>query len=156
MFLGKIRNRRTSAEKDETDKNASIAAQEERNYNKPYPKPTRQYTKKYTQREWNRFKPAQQEILTSRYTVVLTDHQTRNEKIKKTAKKVNLKNFDKGMKKFGSAQDTFWKEWDKGFSDAGMKSKRKTTIYGEKSSDNNSSKIYGNPSKKVKAKTWKW
>ena len=143
MFLGKIRNRRTSAEKDETDKNASIAAQEERNYNKPYPKPTRRYVKKYTQREWNRFKPAQQEILTSRYTVVLTDHQTRNEKIKRNAKKVNLKNFDKGMKKFSSAQNQFWSDWDKGFASSGMK--KKATVFGEQS---NSSSIFGKPSSK--------
>ena len=154
MFLGKIRKTKSANSpyiddsaltqtKDEKSKNASIAAQEERDYSKPYPKFTRQYKKKYTQKEWNRFKPAQQEILTSRYTVELTDHETRNQKIKRHAKKVNLKNFDKGMKKFGDAQDTFWHEWDKGFKDAGMKK-----------SGSGMDKIYGKKSNKSKALKW--
>lgn len=159
MFLGKLRNRRSKEDKEDTNNNAAKAAAYQRINNQGTRLgqtdiiiPKKKDKKQYTQREWNRFGTNQQDILSNRYEVTIPDHETRNEKIKRNAKKINLKNFDKGMQKFGDAQDQFWKEWDKGMTDAGMGKKKQTSIYGEKSSTNNTNRIYGKPSKKSNKK----
>ena len=77
-------------------------------------------TKHYTQKQWDKFPILSQEILTDKFNVIITDHQTKQEKRKKIIKPINFKNFDKGMTKFNNAQKTSWSSWDKGFKKAGM------------------------------------
>jgi hypothetical protein len=145
MFLGKIRNRISRFEKERTENNAARAAAIERHNSKgkrfgqtDIIIPQEKEKKSYTQKEWSRFGDNQKDILTNRYEVTLSNHQTRNEKIKSTAKKINMKNFDKGMAKFDGAQKQFWSEWDKGMGNSGMK---KGSIYPKKS-NNKKSRIF--------------
>ena len=69
-------------------------------------------TRKYfTAREWNRFKNNDyfdmQEMLCKKYDVILTDYQTRREKIFCVLKKINLKNLDKGITGFSKLVHSF-------------------------------------------------
>ena len=69
-------------------------------------------TRKYfTAREWNRFKDNDyfdmQEMLCQKYDVILTDYQTRREKVFSALKKINLKNFDKGVTEFSKLVQSF-------------------------------------------------
>jgi len=62
--------------------------------------PSRFIVKKYTTKEWKRFNPNIQAELSRRYTVVLTDHKTRQEKMK--VMKSRLKSgFKKGISNIG-------------------------------------------------------
>ena len=81
-----------------------------------------------TMKEWNRFNINDQQILTTRYQIILTDHQTRNEKIVIALKKITLKNFDTAMSKFDKHQKSFWKSFDEGFNKAGV-TKRKVKVF---------------------------
>lgn len=137
VFLGKVRNlkqKREEKEKEEFD--AARAAQIELVKDSPKKK----IVKKYTQKEWNRFTTSKQQLLSNRYHVILTDHQTKGEKWKKRAKKINLKNFDKGMQVFKEKQDEFWREWDKGFDNAGF----------SKSKGSKSDRIFGTSKKNTR------
>ena len=69
-------------------------------------------TRKYfTVREWNRFKSKgsfdMQEMLCQKYDVILTDYQTKREKVFAALKKINLKNFDKGISEFSKLVQSF-------------------------------------------------
>jgi len=69
-------------------------------------------TRKYfTVREWNRFKSKgsfdMQEMMCQKYDVILTDYQTKREKVFSALKKINLRNFDKGMTEFSKLVQFF-------------------------------------------------
>ena len=77
----------------------------------------------YTVKEWNKFKGNDyfdmQEMLCQRYDVILTDYQTKREKIFSVLKKINLKNLDKGItgfsklvQSFGGSMDQLTREID--------------------------------------------
>ena len=77
----------------------------------------------YTVKEWNKFKSNDyfdmQDMLCQRYDVVLTDYQTKREKIFSVLKKINLKNLDKGItgfsklvQSFGGSMDQLTREID--------------------------------------------
>jgi len=61
--------------------------------------------KLYTVKEWNRFSEQVKEKLTQQCDVILSDHETKNEKLKRYCKAINMKNFDKCMKMFDSGMD---------------------------------------------------
>ena len=81
-------------------------------------------TRKYfTVSEWDRFKNNDyfdmQEMLCQKYDVILTDYQTKREKIFSVLKKINLKNLDKGItgfsklvQSFGGSMDQLTREID--------------------------------------------
>lgn len=60
--------------------------------------PSRFVVKKYTVKEWKRFNPNIQAELSRRYTVTLTDHKSRDEKIKMLKGKIR-----QGITNFGTA-----------------------------------------------------
>ena len=69
-------------------------------------------TRKYfTVREWNRFKNNDyfdmQETLCQKYEVILTDYKTKREKVFSALKKINLKNFDRGVTEFSKLVQSF-------------------------------------------------
>ena len=67
--------------------------------------------KYFTAREWNRFKSKgsfdMQEMMYQKYDVILTDYQTKREKVFSALKKINLRNFDKGMTEFSKLVQFF-------------------------------------------------
>jgi hypothetical protein len=74
-------------------------------------------TRKYfTAREWNRFKDNDyfdmQEMLCQKYDVILTDYKTKREKIFSALKKINLRNFDKGVSEFSKLVQSFGSSMD--------------------------------------------
>ena len=81
-------------------------------------------TRKYfTVKEWNRFKSNDyfdmQDMLCQKYDVILTDYQTKREKLFSVLKKINLKNLDKGItgfsklvQSFGGSMDQLTREID--------------------------------------------
>jgi len=84
------------------------------------------YTKYYTVKQWGKLDKYaekingeeitwQQKIL-EKYQVILTDHQTKSEKIKGILSKFNGKNLDRainGFKKGADKMDAVFKTWDK-------------------------------------------
>ena len=66
----------------------------------------------FTVREWNKFAWSMQEILCKKYDVILTDYQTRKEKIVLLLRKINMKNFNKGMDTFNKSLNKFSKTVD--------------------------------------------
>ena len=77
----------------------------------------------YTVKEWNKFKSNDyfdmQDMLCQKYDVILTDYQTKREKIFSVLKKINLKNLDKGItgfsklvQSFGGSMDQLTREID--------------------------------------------
>ena len=77
----------------------------------------------YTVKEWSKFKRNDyfdmQDMLCQRYDVILTDYQTKREKIFSFLKKINLKNLDKGItelsnlvQSFGGSMDQITREID--------------------------------------------
>ena len=67
--------------------------------------------KYFTVKEWNRFKNNDyfdmQDMLCQRYDVILTDYKTKREKVFSILKKINLKNFDKGVTGFSKLVQSF-------------------------------------------------
>ena len=67
--------------------------------------------KYFAVKEWNCFKNNDyfdmQEMLCQKYDVILTDYQTRREKVFSALKKINLKNFDKGVTEFSKLVQSF-------------------------------------------------
>ena len=65
----------------------------------------------YTVKEWNKFKSNDyfdmQDMLCQRYDVILTDYQTKREKIFSVLKKINLENLDKGITGFSKFVQSF-------------------------------------------------
>ena len=108
-------------------------------------------TRKYfTVEEWQKFKQNDyfdmQEMLCQKYDVILTDYKTKREKIFSVLKKINLKNFDKGITEFsklvqlfGGSMDQLTREIDS--------PKRKGSHYKKTTSrsknDNNLNSIWG-------------
>ena len=79
--------------------------------------------KYFTVKEWNRFKNNDyfdmQDMLCQKYDIILTDYQTKREKIYSALKKINLKNLDKGItgfsklvQSFGGSMDQLTREID--------------------------------------------
>ena len=69
-------------------------------------------TRKYfTVKEWNCFKNNDyfdmQDMLCQKYDVILTDYKTKREKVFSALKKINLKNFDKGVTEFSKLVQSF-------------------------------------------------
>jgi hypothetical protein len=69
-------------------------------------------TRKYfTVREWDRFKNNDyfdmQDMLCQKYDVILTDYQTKREKVFSALKKISLRNFDKGVTEFSKLVQSF-------------------------------------------------
>ena len=69
-------------------------------------------TRKYfTVKEWNRFKSKDsfdmQVMLCQKYDVILTDYKTKREKVFSALKKINLKNFDRGVTEFSKLVQSF-------------------------------------------------
>ena len=69
-------------------------------------------TRKYfTVKEWNRFKNNDyfdmQDMLCQKYDVILTDYKTKREKLFSALKKINLRNFDKGVSEFSKFVQSF-------------------------------------------------
>ena len=155
-LLGKVRFRKQrKEEKRIQSEKASIQAEYElekrtKKDGTLKPVPTQKFRKKFTTKQWNKFTDDQKQILSNRYEVILTDHETRKEKWTRRAKQVNLKNFDKGMKKFDEKQKEFWNEFDKGFENAGM-SKSKMSVMGGSKPKDNAALIFGK-TKKSKSK----
>ena len=67
--------------------------------------------KYFAVKEWNRFKNNDyfdmQEMLCQKYDVILTDYQTKREKLFSALKKINLKNLDKGITEFSKLVQSF-------------------------------------------------
>ena len=65
----------------------------------------------YTVKEWSKFKRNDyfdmQDMLCQRYDVILTDYQTKREKLFSVLKKINLKNLDKGISGFSKLVQSF-------------------------------------------------
>ena len=65
----------------------------------------------YTVKEWNKFKGNDyfdmQDMLCQRYDVILTDYQTKREKLFSALKKISLRNFDKGVTEFSRLVQSF-------------------------------------------------
>ena len=102
----------------------------------------------YTVKEWNKFKSNDyfdmQDMLCQRYDVVLTDYQTKREKIFSVLKKINLKNLDKGItgfsklvQSFGGSMDQLTREIDS------QKHKDKDNLDSVWGKSNNSVPIWG-------------
>ena len=70
------------------------------------------YPKYFTCKAWGKFDLTQQDILCTRYDIILTDYQTDKEKIVKIIKKFNIKNLNKGIKTMNKGIDTFTKACD--------------------------------------------
>ena len=66
----------------------------------------------FTVKEWNRFAWSMQEIMCKKYDIILTDYQTRKEKIILLLHKINMKNFNKGMDMFNKSLNKFGKTVD--------------------------------------------
>ncbi len=66
----------------------------------------------FTVKEWNRFTWSMQEVICKKYDVILTDYQTRKEKIISLLNKINMKNFNKGMDTFNKSLNKFGKTVD--------------------------------------------
>jgi len=116
--------------------------------------------KYFTVKQWQKFKTNDyldmQELLCQKYDVVLSDYQTKKQKTSSLLQKINLKNFDKGIKEFskllqsfGNSMDQFTAEInDKKISDKKNlesiwgPSKKQTPIWSDNDSDN-LEKIWG-------------
>lgn len=133
MILGKIRNRKEKAIRREKEYiQADYELESKKNA------PTKKYEKRYTTKAWNRFSEPMKQILTNRYTVILTDHQTRRERVRKNIRGVNLKNFSKNVKRVDEGQKKFWSKYDKAMS---------VTFGSNKQS--NTEKIFGSGNTKI-------
>ena len=85
------------------------------------------YPKKFTVKAWKKFDLTQQDILCTRYDIILTDYKTRKEKIFSIMDKFSPKNIDKGIKTMNKGLNQFSKtmdELDKGLNQ-GMGGKKK-------------------------------
>ena len=104
--------------------------------------------KYFTVEEWQKFKQNDyfdmQEMLCQRYDVILTDYQTKREKLFSVLKKINLKNLDKGIagfsklvQSFGGSMDQLTREIDS------QKSKDKDNLDSVWGKSENSVPIWG-------------
>ena len=67
------------------------------------------YPKTFAWKGFKKFGWMQQQLLCEKWNIILTDHETRNEKIIRLSKKITLKNFNKGIDKFNKGVDDFMK-----------------------------------------------
>lgn len=116
---------------------------------------------KLTTKQWKKYDSDEQELILQKYDVVLTDHETTNEKLTRYGKAINFKNYQKGMKKFDSVMkgmDKFWKDFDKQWSKSLGSSKGTNKVWNTQKRNkesrtkrkDNISLIYGKPKTKVK------
>ena len=116
--------------------------------------------KYFTVREWGRFKNNDyfdmQELLCQKYDVILSDYQTKKQKIFSLLQKINLKNFDRGVSEFsklvpsfGNSMEQFTAEISddkvsekRNLKSIWGKSKKQTPIWSDNDSDN-LEKIWG-------------
>ena len=111
----------------------------------------------FTVKQWNKFSWNMQEVLCKKYNVILTDYQTRKEKIISLLNKINIKNFNKGMDTFikslnkfsktvdsmtASASKSSSKGFDQGKNMEGL-GKSKNELWGESNTDSVS--LWGKP-----------
>lgn len=114
----------------------------------------------FTVKEWNRFAWSMQEILCKKYDIILTDYQTRKEKIILFLNKINMKNFNKGMDTFNKSLNKFGKTVDsltsnksgfnqgKSMDDAlGKVNFSKDAIWGKSKENAHSFSLWGKPIK---------
>ena len=112
--------------------------------------------KYFTVKEWNCFKNNDyfdmQDMLCQKYDVILTDYKTKREKVFSALKKINLKNFDKGVTEFsklvqlfGGSMEQLIREID---SPKQKGSRYKKTASKSKNDDNLNS-IWGEPDNSV-------
>ena len=66
----------------------------------------------YTVKQWKKFDYFVQRVLLKKYDVILTDHQTRNERIVSALKRINPQNLNSSIEKFNSAVNSFSKSMD--------------------------------------------
>ena len=65
------------------------------------------YKKTFTWKAFKKFGWIKQQLLCEKYNIILTEHETRNEKLKRLSKKITLKNLNKGIDKFNHGMDQF-------------------------------------------------
>ena len=101
---------------------------------------------KMTVKQYNLYTEFDKELMTERVDVVLVDHETREEKVKRYGKAVNWDNFDKGMSYLDKGLDglnKMFKEFDKEWSKSlGSNNKQSSKV-----------SIFPNKSKPVQRKT---
>ena len=72
--------------------------------------------KHFTVKEWQRFKTSDcldmQELLCQKYDVILTDYQTKKQKIFSLLQKINLKSIDTGVAEFSKLVQSFGNSMD--------------------------------------------
>ena len=72
--------------------------------------------KYFTVKEWQKFKTNDyfdmQEMLCQKYDVILSDYQTKKQKTFSLLKKINLKNFEKGVTEFSKLVQSFGNSMD--------------------------------------------
>ena len=72
--------------------------------------------KYFTAKEWQRFKTSDcldmQELLCQKYDVILTDYQTKKQKIFSLLQKINLKSIDTGVAEFSKLVQSFGNSMD--------------------------------------------
>ena len=133
MILGRLRNRKEKAiQREKDDIQADYELETKANL------PTKHYVKRFTTKAWNKFSEGKKQILTNRYEVILTDHLTRRERVRKNIKGANLKNFTKNVKRFDEGQKKFWSKYDKAMS----------VTFGS-SKQSNTEKIFGGGNTKI-------
>ena len=69
----------------------------------------KRYPKRFTWSAFRKFGHIKGQILCEKYNIILTDYETRNERITRNLKKFNMHNFNKGMVKFNKGIDLFTK-----------------------------------------------
>ena len=83
----------------------------------------------FTVKEWNRFDWNKQQVLTKKYTVILTDYKTRKEKILQVLNQINFKNFHKGIDIFNKMVQDFGNSMDKITKEIDNSKKEKSNIH---------------------------
>ena len=67
---------------------------------------------RFTVKQWKKFDIEKQEILTARYSVILSDYTTKRERTKAILKKFSKKNLDSALDSFNSGVDSFSRSMD--------------------------------------------
>ena len=70
------------------------------------------YPKKFTVKAWKKFDLTQQDILCTRYDIILTDYKTKKEKAIILLKKFNKRNLTKSIATFNKGVNSFTKACD--------------------------------------------
>jgi len=115
--------------------------------------------KYFTVKEWNCFKNNDyfdmQEMLCQKYDVILTDYQTKREKVFSALKKINLKNFDKGVTEFSKLVQLFggsMEQLTREIDSPKQKGSRYKKTASKSKNDDNLNSIWGEPDNFVQPK----